>query len=129
MRTRTMRALLWKDFRVNRPILIIGVVLWLVPYVFLLANEVASKGVLSSRYSRVVYHGAQSSIVWSILIVALLGGNVIARERVTRSAAFIAYLPPSRLAVLISKAICGIAPCFLLHFLIVQFFVLYILLF
>ncbi len=114
MRTRTMRALLWKDFRINRMILIVGAVLWLVPYIFILKLEAVSSGSSSPNYFEALASGSFGSMFASMLAVALLGGNVNSSERVTRSAAFLAYLPPSRATVLISKAISTIIPCVLI---------------
>ena len=32
MKTHALRALLWKDFRMNRMILVFGAILWVTPY-------------------------------------------------------------------------------------------------
>lgn len=114
MRTRTMRALLWKDFRINRMILIVGAVLWLVPYIFTLKIEAISSGSSSPGSIVALSKGSMGSMFVSMLAVALLGSNAFSSERVSRSAAFLAYLPPSRATVLISKAISAIIPCVLI---------------
>ena len=114
MKTRTLRALLWKDFRINRMILIVGTVLWLVPYIFILKLEAVSSGSSSPNYFEALASGSFVSMFASMLAVALLGGNANSSERVSRSAAFLAYLPPSRATVLISKAISTIMPCVLI---------------
>ena len=114
MKTRTLRALLWKDFRINRMILFVGAVLWLVPYIYFLKMKAISSSSSSPNYFQALVDGSLGSMLAFILAIALFGGNALSSERVSRSAAFLAYLPPSRAVVLISKAISAIIPCVLI---------------
>ncbi|NQT12950.1 MAG: ABC transporter permease subunit [Planctomycetes bacterium] len=99
-----MKWLLWKEYRANRLVLIVGAVLLAAPYMFLLGM---------CWFGPI--HGTLAELIWvlglaavysagiSQLTLALLGGNVIAGERADRSAEFLAYLPISRGRVLAGK--------------------------
>jgi ABC-type transport system involved in multi-copper enzyme maturation permease subunit len=101
-----MTALLWKDYRLNRGVLLLGIALLLGPYaaVFPLAlyghwPSLPPVG----EWSALLLAASFFSLGLSQLTLALLGGNSIAAERADRSAEFLAYLPPSRLQILASK--------------------------
>jgi len=99
-----MKWLLWKEYRANRLVLIVGAVLLLVPYAILLG--IVLRGVLHCSLAELclgLCGAAAYSVGISQLTLALLGGNVIAGERVDRSAEFLAYLPISRARALASK--------------------------
>lgn len=99
-----MKWLLWKEYRANRLVLIVGAVLLLAPYFFLLGMVL--RGVLHCNLAELslgLCGAAAYSIAISQLTLALLGGNVIAGERVDRSAEFLGYLPISRGRALASK--------------------------
>ncbi len=83
-----MNRLLWREYRLNRGILVSGAVLVLLPYA--IADSVVGYA-LSSFFSQ--------------LIVALLAGNAMARERADRSAEFVATLPLGRWRRLAGKLI------------------------
>ena len=103
-----MKALLWKDFHVNRPILILGLSLLLAPYLLAVGWIWYDSGLLQTSgvaWAAVLTVSAQSSLIASQLTVLILGGNVIAAERRDRSAEFLCYLPPTRAAILTSKAL------------------------
>lgn len=103
-----MKSLLWKDFRVNLFVLAFGVVMLLLPFLAGLTRALY----LQSRGDHVNWWQSETwvmlslgSLALSLLTIAMLGGNAIAAERADRSAEFLAYLPPSRWRVLISKMI------------------------
>jgi len=99
-----MKWLLWKEYRANRLVLIVGAVLLLVPYAILMG--IVLRGVLHCNLSELclgLCAAAAYSVGISQLTLALLGGNVIAGERVDRSAEFLAYLPISRARALAGK--------------------------
>ena len=103
-----MKALLWKDYRTNRPLLVIGVVLLLTPYAVLIGWLWYSVGLTAAsreEWAQVLLMAAQASLACSQLTLLLLAGTIIAGERRDRSAEFLAYLPPSRPAILTSKAL------------------------
>jgi ABC-type transport system involved in multi-copper enzyme maturation permease subunit len=101
-----MTWLLWKDYRLNRLIVIVGLMLFVVPHAVALAAAwrlYVVQGI--SRFSANLLFSSAYSAILSQLTVALLGGHAIACERVDRSAEFLAYLPVSRARILASKLI------------------------
>lgn len=105
-----MRALLWKDYRVNRIVLVFTVAVLLCPY--------AAGGfityIVERYYGGQIYWGdtwtnlALYSLMLLVLPICMLGGNPVAGERADRSAEFFAYLPPSAGQRLLSKALVSI---------------------
>jgi ABC-2 family transporter protein len=87
-----MRLLLWKDYRLSRAILLAGVLLALGPCLF-------------GARDRVLDPWWTISAFLSQFTMALLAGNIIARERADRSAEFLAFQGASRAAVITSKAL------------------------
>lgn len=115
-----MKTLLWKDYRVNRQVLIVGLVLLIAPHLLSIGIMLRDTGLHNAArgnpqprilWSPACLWGASCSVMLSLLTVALLGGNVIAGERVDRSAEFLAYLPPSRRAIIASKALLTALAC------------------
>jgi ABC-type transport system involved in multi-copper enzyme maturation permease subunit len=108
-----MTGLLWKDYRLNRGLLILSVVGLAGVYFIGLAVEISNTW--PALPAPKVWADALSSyghMALSILpfIAALLGGNAIACERADRSAHFLAYLPPTKGQILVSKlAVAGSA--------------------
>lgn len=97
-----MKWLFWREYRLNRPILIFGAVLLLLPYAFaLIVLRWASK--VGEDIPELLLNAGIFSLALSQLTVALLGGNAIAGERADRSAEFMAYLPVPRGSRLIGK--------------------------
>jgi len=102
-----MKALLWKDFRFNGTVVIVGLALLFGP----LIAAVAIKLVEQLRYGEPIYWfdvlakvGAVTLGV-SLITLSFLGGNAFAGERADRSAEFMAYLPPTRRRKLASKVV------------------------
>jgi ABC-type transport system involved in multi-copper enzyme maturation permease subunit len=107
-----VRALLWKDFRVNLFVLLFGLVMLCAPF---LAGFV-SNAYRQARGENVLWWYSDAWVIQSIaslglslLTFAMLGGNAVAAERVDRSAEFLAHLPPSRRRVILSKIILALA--------------------
>jgi len=111
-----MKSLLWKDYRINRLLLIFGFVVCVGPWVIAIARNL-----------RIDWRGGEAwwapefwvyvygiSLILSLFTFAMLGGNAIAAERADRSAEFVAYLPVSRGAVLASKSIIALGPTLLI---------------
>lgn len=104
-----MNWVLWREYRLNRLIRIVGAVLMLVPYVFVLIE----RAVLwcwpdfmppSPPPAIGLFGGAAFwSIGLSLLTLTFLAGNAFAGERADRSAEYLAYLPLSRLRRLAAK--------------------------
>ena len=97
-----MKWLLWREYRLNRLLLMTGATLLLLPYAIALfdlgwdAWWGSSQSPRAENAARRFEVAAFFSIVISQLTLALLGGNAIAGERADRSAEFLAYLPVSR---------------------------------
>jgi ABC-type transport system involved in multi-copper enzyme maturation permease subunit len=98
-----MKWILWREYRLNRLILITGAGLLLLPYLVALVAFCWVKvrggthiGADHDRAADVFLVATLFSLGLSQLTVALLGGNATAGERADRSAEFIAYLPLSR---------------------------------
>jgi len=106
-----MKWVLWREYRLNRLIRIVGAVLMLLPYVFVLIELAVRQWleiyVPQSPPSGIVLFGGAAlwSTVLSLLTLTFLGGNAIAGERADRSAEYLAYLPLSRLRRLAAKLV------------------------
>jgi ABC-type transport system involved in multi-copper enzyme maturation permease subunit len=93
-----MKWLLWREYRHNLQLLVAGVVLLLLPYVFTLLlflwpNERRASG---EKIADGFITATVMSCAISQMTIALLGGNAIAGQRADRSAEFMAYMPVSR---------------------------------
>lgn len=103
-----MKALLWKDYRVNRQVLIVGSCVLVAPYltaVVWIWYDVGLANAPATMWGPALSTAAQASLIISQLTILLLAGNIIAGERRDRSAEFLAYLPPPRSTILTSKAL------------------------
>jgi ABC-type transport system involved in multi-copper enzyme maturation permease subunit len=103
-----VRALFWKDYRLNLLILVLGLGLLLGPYLAGLLWHGYDQGLTlpeATACARLLYMLSYVSLGLSQLTLVLLGGNAVAAERADRSAEFLAYLPPSRGMILGSKAL------------------------
>jgi len=106
-----MKSLLWKDYRINRLLLIFGFVVCVGPWIIAAARN--------------LYHSLRDQEVWwepgfwvstasislglSLFTFSMLGGNAIAAERSDRSAEFLDYMPVSRWAILASKSVIALS--------------------
>lgn len=104
-----LNALIWKDLRINRTPLLIGALVLLVPYIVVGAAVVNmplwQEATPASAWAVVLATGCHFSVMCSQPTFGILSGHIIAVERGDRSAEFLAYLPPSRGLVLVSKAV------------------------
>lgn len=101
-----MNWLLWKEFRHNLPVVIAALVFLLTPHLIALYAvcwDLYHGCFLGERCCRYVLISSFYSIVLSQLVVAAIGGNAFAGERIDRSAEFLASLPISRLRILTAK--------------------------
>lgn len=97
-----MRALLWKDFRLLRSLIVLSCVLYTIPYAALLIRSATESESVS--WSLLFTQASKISLLITGLVAAVLGGNVVAAERMDGSDEFLRYLPPTRLKSLMSKA-------------------------
>jgi ABC-type transport system involved in multi-copper enzyme maturation permease subunit len=112
-----MKWLFWKDYRQNRPIVVAAVLFLLVPHLFALYaglwemyHQRQGMGRWNSNALFAAVHWKQYfflssafGLILAQLIVAVIGGNAFAGERVDRSAEFLASLPVSRRRIIVSK--------------------------
>jgi ABC-type transport system involved in multi-copper enzyme maturation permease subunit len=104
----SMKWLLWKDYRQNRPIVVMALFFLLIPH--LIAFGVACWATFSKCFDPWLWmHCFGSSSLCSIfaiqLLVAMIGGNAFAGERIDRSAEFLASLPITREKIVVSKVL------------------------
>jgi hypothetical protein len=90
-----MKTLLWKDYRLSRLCIAAGIIFLIIPYTFFFYPYIQWD----------FNHAWFASAFVSQLTMALVAGNIIACERVDRSAAFLAYQGASRKMVVASKLI------------------------
>jgi ABC-type transport system involved in multi-copper enzyme maturation permease subunit len=98
-----MRWLVWKELGQNRPIMIAGGILLIVPHLVALTGTLLFGEPSMPRMPDAFVLSAAYSILLSQLTLALLGGNAIASERADRSAEFLFYLPLSRTRIFTGK--------------------------
>lgn len=115
-----LRALIWKDLRVNRIPLVLAAALVVASYaamaILAAIDPMASAQPWGRRLCTIILVGSIACHVSAQLSLAVLSGNLIAAERVDRSAEFLAYLPASRGMVLLAKGmlLAGVAIVLLL---------------
>src|ERR1043165_6635546 len=98
-----MTALIWKDFRLNRPLLLVcGSIVVLVYVVGVVAEAVANWPTFPSaeNWAGMLVSYGTVVIYLSFFITGLLGGYAIAAERSDRSAHYLAMLPPTKIQIL-----------------------------
>jgi ABC-type transport system involved in multi-copper enzyme maturation permease subunit len=106
-----MRALLWKDYRVNLYVLGLGAVLLFGPALGAQIINIWAHwehGTALRPWGWILAYSTPMALAFSLITIAGLGGNAVASERANRSAEFLAYLPPSRGAIISSKAIVAV---------------------
>ena len=106
-----IKALLWKDYRVNLWLLTFAIALLIGPPLCAAALNLHGQITIGSAprpWSDMLVLTAPFSLAAQLLPIVMLGANAFAAERADRSAEFLAYLPPSRWANVASKAIFAI---------------------
>ena len=103
-----MKQLLWKDYRLNRPLLILFAAVWLALYLVGAGAQFASgwpKMPTAHDWAGMLVSYGTSAMYLTFCFTGLLGGHAIACERGDRSAHFLAVLPPTKMQILTSKFI------------------------
>lgn len=104
-----LKALIWKDLRINRLPLLIGAFVLVAPYIVagvaVTHMPLWQEATPASAWAVLLTTGCYFSVMCSQPTLAMLSGHLIAVERGDRSAEFLGYLPPSRGLVLFSKAV------------------------
>ena len=106
---KTLKALLWKDVRQSKWILILGTLIWSTMYLvcLILLPFAGSEKSLSST----IKGCATLSLLLSFMLTTMLIASVTTEEYKTRAASFLAALPPSNAAILLSKFILSLVTC------------------
>jgi ABC-type transport system involved in multi-copper enzyme maturation permease subunit len=103
-----MTSLLWKDYRLNRPPLILSAVICGLLYLVGVGTQVAAtwpRLPSSNDWAGMLVSYGTVAMYLTICFAGLFGGHAIACERGDRSANFLACLPPTKLQILTSKLI------------------------
>jgi ABC-type transport system involved in multi-copper enzyme maturation permease subunit len=100
-------ALLKKDWRLNRVVVIAAAVVSMMPYALTLANirlnPPAYRATEPRDYFDAALTAAYACLVLSVVLSAAFGGLAFAAERRERTAEFLAMMPVSRRTVILSK--------------------------
>ena len=106
-----MKSLLWKDYRLNRLLLIFGFAVCIGPWMISLARNLylGLRGQEAWWEPQFWTNTASISLGLSLFTLSMLGGNAIAAERADRSTEFLAYMPFSRWAILRSKSVIALS--------------------
>ncbi len=103
------RALIWKDVRLNRLPLIFAAAMVVVSYAVVVFQFSMDPVVKAGTWNRVlvtiIFAASVASHAVSQFTLSVLAGNLVASERVDRSAEFLAYTPASRGTILRAKAV------------------------
>jgi ABC-type transport system involved in multi-copper enzyme maturation permease subunit len=104
-----MLALVRKEWRLNRAVVIGCLVTMVMPYVFSVGNVWLNPerytNVEARHYIQAVQFAAYACLVITVILAAAFGGLTFAGERRERTAEFLGMLPVSRGAIIASKLI------------------------
>ncbi len=109
----TLKALIWKDLRISRKLLIWGLAVWSLFYLGCLFIVLVAPDLDSSTRSIIFRVLTKWGLVISFGGTMRLIASLTTWEHGDRSDVFLAYLPPSNAAILTSKTICLAIPCIL----------------
>lgn len=103
-----MNWLVWKDYRLNRPIVLVAIGLLAVPHLVAVIRSVqwtmeGNADPWTKLLASCLIFSSVISLGLMQLTLAFLGGNLIACERADRSAEFLSYLPISCSRIVFSK--------------------------
>src|SRR4051812_45278204 len=107
-----MTGLLWKEYRLNRGLLILGAAALAGVHVVGAAIEISHTWPAlpgGQTWADALASYGHLAMCLTPYLAAVLGGNAIACERAERSAHFLAYLPPTKAQILTSKLTVGVA--------------------
>lgn len=103
-----MKALLWKDLRLNAVMILSCAVIAATVYVVAIILEIAATwpdAPTRNDWGEMLNSYGGVSIFFACCAAGLFSGNAIACERADRSAHFLAYLPPTKKQILASKLV------------------------
>jgi ABC-type transport system involved in multi-copper enzyme maturation permease subunit len=109
MKTKNVAMLVRKDLRMSVWVVVAGVIIWSMPMWFAyLGMWYFRDDMVTTSLLRMIGMGASVSVMLSVVVMALIVSHILTAERMDRSAAFLAYMPFSRLEALVSKVICAL---------------------
>jgi hypothetical protein len=103
-----MRSLIWKEYRLARPLLVLALALFAVIYGGGAAMEITAAWPHwpgAKEWSGMLVSMGTIALLMAFCVTALFGGHAIACERADRTAHFLAYLPPTKWQILAGKLI------------------------
>jgi ABC-type transport system involved in multi-copper enzyme maturation permease subunit len=103
-----MMQLIWKDYRLNRSLFVLGVAVLAITYAIGAGMEVHAAWPSPPKkddWAAMLVSYGTIAMYLSIGVTAVLGGYAISCERANRTAHFLGYLPPNRRQILASKFI------------------------
>jgi ABC-type transport system involved in multi-copper enzyme maturation permease subunit len=108
-----MFALIRKEWRLNRVVLIGCLVTMVMPYAITVANLLLNPPRFSTyeprHYIQAIQFAAYTCLVITVILAAAFGGLTFAGERRERTAEFLGMLPVSRGAIIVSKLVVPLA--------------------
>jgi ABC-type transport system involved in multi-copper enzyme maturation permease subunit len=108
-----MTALLKKDWRLNRVVVVAGLIISVMPYVLALANQrffpEKYRPVGLREYLDTTQFAAMACLALVVVLAAAFGGLTFAAERRERNAEFLGMLPVSRGRIILSKLLVALA--------------------
>jgi ABC-type transport system involved in multi-copper enzyme maturation permease subunit len=109
MKAKNVAMLLRKDLRMSVWVVLAGVIIWSLPMLFAwFGTWYFTDGATETSLRRVMVMGYSSCVMLSAAVMALIVSHILTAERMDRSAAFLAYVPFSRLEALMSKLVCAL---------------------
>ncbi len=104
-----LKALLWKEYRQSRQLLLSCAVLLLLPYlvvvVIWLVGALRFGQQVEAHWVHSIAIASMTSLFTSAVLVPFVAAQVMAGERADRSAEFVGYLPIPRASAVIAKVI------------------------
>jgi ABC-type transport system involved in multi-copper enzyme maturation permease subunit len=107
MKTKNVKALLAKDFRMSGWVFLVGVLMWPAPIVFtsLLAYMLTDPSRVRSLLWWRTMSGFPACVMLSMIMISMVISHLLTSERMDRSVSFLSYLPFKRSEALISKIV------------------------
>jgi hypothetical protein len=103
-----MRSLVWKEYRLARPLLALALALFAMTYVggtIMEINAAWPHWPTAKAWAGMLASMGTVALLMAFCVTALFGGHAIACERADRTAHFLAYLPATKWQILAGKLI------------------------
>jgi ABC-type transport system involved in multi-copper enzyme maturation permease subunit len=103
-----MRSLIWKEYRLARPLLVLALALFAMIYgggTVMEINAAWPHWPTTKAWAGMLVSMGTIALLMAFCVTAMFGGHAIACERADRTAHFLAYLPPTKWQILAGKLI------------------------